>query len=211
VKFIHFSFAHLTWTCSTPQFYRHCIHHYDRQFSSSQDTNRKWKNILIIWPVEWHVAHCHTEVFNAPYGHSRCPLPPLCSKMNVPGPRTVSSKSDVAASHSYKLNTVLNPISYSDCQLTLNVRRRYIRSENFSVQKRCKIFAVTEKSLVAPLHTCTTYICSVYCMFVTVYWTNGTRILEHFSTTINEIGPCILSVVRKMKGYNSQRRDTAQT
>jgi hypothetical protein len=66
-------------------------------------------------------GHCHSAVFIAPYGHCHSsPYRRFAAVMNVPSPRTASRQNNTAASHSYHFNTVLYPVSYSECQLPLN-------------------------------------------------------------------------------------------
>ena len=111
-------------------------------------------------------GHCHYAMFNVLYGHchyemsialyGRCHSATYRRSavvMNVPSPRTASRQNQAAASHSCHFNTVLYPISYSQCQLPLNSSRRDITGAAFS-GKCLKIFAVTAVFSLAPLHTC---------------------------------------------------------
>ena len=96
--------------------------------------------------------HCHSALFTAPYG--QCPSAPYRRSpvvMNVPGPRIASRQNHAAASHSRHFNTVLYPISYSQCQLPLNRSCRYTTRAAPSVQNYHKPFAVTTLS---SLHLC---------------------------------------------------------
>ena len=79
-------------------------------------------------------GHRHSGVFSALYGHNHsAAYRRFAEVMNVPGPCTASHQNDAAASHSCHFNTVLYPRSYSEYQLTLNRRRRYIPGAAFSV------------------------------------------------------------------------------
>ena len=116
-------------------------------------------------------GHCHCEVFSAPYGHCQsavlsatyghchsapygnchsAPYHHSAAVMTVPGPRTASRQNDAAASHSCHFNTVLYPRSYSQCQLPLNLGRRYVPGAA-SFRNYHQIFAVTTLS---SLHLC---------------------------------------------------------
>jgi len=109
-------------------------------------------------------GHCHSAVFSAPYGHLNsallnapyvhCHSAPYRRSaviMTVPSPRTASRRNHAAASHSYHFNTMLYPTSYSQCQLPLNLSRRYIPGSAFSVQNYHKISTVTA---LPSLHLC---------------------------------------------------------
>ena len=100
-------------------------------------------------------GHCHSAVLSALYVHCHfAPYRHSAVVMNVPSPRKASRQNDAAASHSCHFNTVLYPISYSECQLPLNRSRSDITGAAFSVQNYRSIFAVTALSSLAHLQTC---------------------------------------------------------
>jgi hypothetical protein len=73
----------------------------------------------------------------------------------------------------------------------------------------CFVLVFEEQNLFRSVYSVSLR-CSLYCLYVTVYWTTATGISGHFSTSLRFFRASS-SVVRQMPEYNSQRRGTART
>jgi hypothetical protein len=119
-NFIYFSFAHLTWNCSTPMFYWPTMEsiltgssaaHKSLNFSTHTGN-------VACWVTRWSLSLC---TVHCPYGHCHfATYHRSAVTMISPGARTALHQNHAAASHSCHSNTVMYPRSYSECQLPLN-------------------------------------------------------------------------------------------